>query len=224
MPDQSLLALLGGVVVSATAVLLLVWCMIRTGEHRNGRSAEQPSKNTNELPTAEEAKTLIDLDSEKVEGLRKELKRLTLEREIVASAMRSIYEAEAKGEVDSITKNEMLEKYNADLRRLEGEITKRKGITEQFDLREERERLAKQLSEIDEKLRHIDASKQFETSSETAIEDSKIAAREDGSSSTPSDQCGNRAKTRSAVEERIDAIRAEVLKAIERLERLEAEG
>jgi len=50
----------------------------------------------------------------------------------------------------------MLEKLKADLKRLEDDITRKKKLTEAFDLKTEREQLTSRLREIDKRLELFD--------------------------------------------------------------------
>lgn len=113
---------------------------------RNGRknlekrqetlSMEHPSFDTNEvLPDKSEHSLtgIISHTSEEISQAREELKRFTVERDIIAAGLKHIYEAEAKGTIDVATRDEMIRKYKTDLRRMDEELAARKRITQLQD-------------------------------------------------------------------------------------------
>ncbi len=112
-----------------------------------------------------------------VSKARDRLRLASLERDIIGDALTKIYEAEAKGQINEPEKNQLLQRYKTDLKRVDGEIDTPKTET-------------------------------------TQTPPAAPAAKE----RPPRDKPKNKA------EERLETIREEVLKAMERLEQIETEG
>ncbi len=227
--DQSLLAVLVG--GTGTLAFLSLLLKFKRGNAKPDPEGEDLSSSYigKKLPVKQNVDIVphTDVSINAIQTAKEEIKRLTLERDIVSMGLRSVYEAEAKGAINRKTKDQMLEKLKADLKRLDEDISSRKKLTEAFDLKMEREQLTSRLREIDKRLVQFDsAGAQIQTpnhhDTNLVLEDKQAEAQEKEISVENHDE--DRVKTRLRVDERIDAIRADVLQAIERLERMEAEG
>ncbi len=169
----------------------------------------------------------INTTTDSITVAREELKRLTLERDIVTMGLKSVYEAETKGAISKRTKDQMTEKLKADLKGLDQEISGRRRLTEAFDLRIEREQLTGRLKEIDERLKQCELVGPPIGIPDCSTPGSVLGDKQTGSPTKENlaeKQIEDRARARPKVEDRIDAIRADVLQAMERLERMDAEG
>jgi hypothetical protein len=161
-----------------------------------------------------------------VNRARDTLKILRLEKQILGSAVTTIYESQSKGVISEAERDQMLEKYKVDLKRLEKGIEENRQVVELHDLQLEREELIKnfesKLSAIDSRLKGL--------KSVPAVNSEKDGAerwKEEGNSQT--------SQTRETTinpdpqpiadpEKRIEQIREEILKAMDRLEQIETEG
>jgi hypothetical protein len=152
-----------------------------------------------------------------VNRAREELKVLKLERQILGSAVTTIYESHSKGVISEAERDRMLEKYKVDLKRLEKGIEENQQIVDLHDLEVEREELIRnfqtKLGEIDAKLKGLKtgAPAPIKTPETTPTDQ----AQESKSSSNP--------QTIADSEKRIEQIREEILKAMDRLEQIETE-
>jgi len=176
----------------------------------------------------------VELRSEdEIQKAREELRALNLQRQITTAAMTSIFEAEAQGKISRTSRDRLVEQYKAQLKTLDEQIAERKKTTELSDLLSERQELVKsfeqRLVEIDERLRQLNAPAESVSSTPSLGNQSEDAAQImnptttlEGSNSGEQNKPKERAKSRA--EERIDAIREEVLKALERLQQIESEG
>jgi hypothetical protein len=182
---------------------------------------------------AEPSSGQIPLQSvDEVQKAREELKALNLQRQIVTSALTAIFEAEAQGRISHGGRDSLVETYKSQLKALDDQIAEKKRITEASDLLSEKEELVKnfekRMAEINERLKQFDTSVvRFPT---TASENPQIGMVQatDAQLTSPGSNNGEERKsdekTKNRTEERIQAIREEVLKAIERLEKIESEG
>ncbi|MFH0848491.1 MAG: hypothetical protein V1857_03205 [archaeon] len=194
-------------------------------------STEQRLSGMNEVSPNKPEHLIIETTTHTAEEMRKareELKRLTIERDIIVAGMKHIYEAETKGKIDAATKDEMIGKYKNDLGRLDEELAARKRITEAQDLKTEREQLIIRLKEIDQQLEpynsidpHV-ATQNLDTPLSPLTEADSLTVVE--SHNRFHKERERQIDVRQRAEERVEAIRAEVLQAMERLERIEAEG
>jgi hypothetical protein len=175
-------------------------------------------------------KTVTEADIVKA---RNKLRVANLERDIIGDALTKIYEAEAKGTINDSEKNQMIQPYKNDLKRVDAEIDTHKKTVDLFELEAAKEDLFKRFQEtfleIQARIEKIKPSlgqpspiefKAVEQKQETA----KPETPEQSEESTPPREKPPREKARNKAEEKIETIREEVLKAMERLEQIETEG
>ncbi len=119
------------------------------------------------------------------------------------------------------------------MRALDEQITEKKRITELSDLMNEREELVKnyqqRITEIDGRLQQLNGSPGSVPTTPSVGDTTQGTVRPQNSPivSSAGDSGEEKKpveKTKNRTGERIDAIREEVLKAIERLEKIESEG
>jgi len=222
------------------AVMITVFFKRRAKLHSTRQTSDDQEKTSVSQQTTVEAKTpepLLDSaqlrSDDEVEKAREELKALNLQRQITTSALTAIFEAEAQGKISRASRDGLVETYKAQLKALDEQIAERKKITELSDLLSEKEELVKsfeqRLAEIDERLRQLNAPSVLIPSipplgnpSQEAVKMENPTTELRGNDSGEERKPKERVKSRT--EERIDAIREEVLKALERLEQIESEG
>src|SRR5437667_12288077 len=89
-------------------------------------------------------KTVTESD---IANARNKLRVANLERDIIGEALTKIYEAEAKGTINEPEKNQMLQRYKTDLKRVDGEIDTHKKTVDLYDLESAKEDLLKSFHE-----------------------------------------------------------------------------
>ena len=160
---------------------------------------------------------------------RDKLRLASLERDIIGDALTKIYEAETRGQINDAEKNQLLQRYKTDLKRVDSEIDTHKKTVDLYELESAKEDLLKsfqeKMLEIDLKISQIKPT--VTTSTETTPKPSEPPKTE----TSPTPPTTNSPKERPAkekpknkAEERLETIREEVLKAMERLEQIETEG
>jgi hypothetical protein len=168
---------------------------------------------------------------EAVNRARDTLKVLKLERQILGSAVTTIYESQTKGTITEAERDRLLEKYKVDLKRLEKAIDENQDVVDLYDLEVEKEDVIKnyktRLAEIDAKLKELKSGSRSEspmrlTQGQT---EKKISgeSREGQPSQDPQEKQKEEEQVTDA-EKRIDKIREEILQAMDRLEQIETEG
>jgi hypothetical protein len=165
-----------------------------------------------------------------VSKARDRLRLANLERDIIGDALTKIYEAEAKGQISEGEKNQLLQRYKSDLKRVDGEIDTHKKTVDLFDLESAKEDLLKsfheKMLEIDLKISQIKPTIVF-TSEPKAVQSAQPTKTETPPTAQPPAQPREkppRERPKNKAEERLETIREEVLKAMERLEQIETEG
>ena len=155
------------------------------------------------------------ISEDEVSKARDALKVLRLERQIVGSALTTIFESESKGVISQTERDRLVNKYKVDLDQLDKAIEQHQSVVELCDLQDYREGLVREfntkLAEVDGKIRNLKAGNvdqlqnlQLENSMPHAVP-------------APQDQVND-------AERRVEQIRDEILKAMDRLEQLESEG
>jgi len=161
-----------------------------------------------------------------VNRAREELKVLKLEKQILGSAVTTIYESHSKGVISEAERDRMLEKYKVDLKRLEKGIEENQQVVDLHDLEVEREELIKnfqtKLEEIDSKLRRLKTGDPVKAPEKS--ESGNPKNKENTSTGTPHEsKKDSNPQSMTDSEKRIDQIREEILKAMDRLEQIETE-
>ena len=160
---------------------------------------------------------------------RDRLRLASLERDIIGDALTKIYEAEAKGVINEPEKNQLLQRYKTDLKRVDGEVDTHKKTVDLYDLESAKEDL---LKSFHEKMLEIDLKiSQIRPTTTIAPEEKTVqpppTPKTDPAQTTPTTPAKERPareKPKNKAEERLETIREEVLKAMERLEQIETEG
>jgi hypothetical protein len=171
--------------------------------------------------------TPLTTSTEIVDKAREALKVLRLERQIIGSAVTTIYESHSKGVISQAERDRMLERYKVDLKRLEKGIEENQQVVDLHDLEVEREEAIRsfnaKLAEIDAKLRNLKSG----SPSLKPEKEPSGRGKDNRQDQNTSSQESNSDPVQPAVsdsEKRIDQIREEILKAMDRLEQIETEG
>ena len=164
---------------------------------------------------------------------RNKLRVANLERDIIGDALTKIYEAEAKGTINDSEKNQMIQPYKNDLKRVDSEIDTYKKTVDLYELEAAKEDLFKRFQEtfleIQSRIEKIKPSLGPLPPLEIKpLEEKPVPAKteppEQAEENTPPKEKPPRERARNKAEEKIETIREEVLKAMERLEQIETEG
>jgi hypothetical protein len=162
---------------------------------------------------------------------REILKVLKLEREIIGTALTTIYESEVQRIITRDERDRLLEKYSSDLKVLESRISEHQRIVDTFDLEAARNELVdsyrEKLSEIDKKLADLRSGVTATPSPASEIKSDQANIPGEADQAAPQSDvkaAGTGLDAKIRTEKKIEAIKEEVLKAMERLEQIESEG
>ena len=193
---------------------------------------EKPVNTTEPFPVPDiMKKTVTDSDVSKAQ---ERLRVASLERDIFGDALTKIYEAESKGQITETERNQLVQRYKVDLKRVDAEVDTHKKVVDLHELESAKEDLLKsfheKLMEIDLRINQIKPSIPQQSAQEVKVlTTTPPPAKEEPSQAAPAQPPANREKPakerpKNKAEERLEAIREEVLKAMERLEQIETEG
>ncbi len=213
-----------------TAPFTLITLILLFGRKK---TEQEENKNTTEpingerFPVPDRLKKTIT--SNDVSRSRDRLRLASLERDIIGDALTKIYEAETKGQINDSEKNQLLQRYKTDLKRVDGEIDTHKRTVDLYELESAKENLLKsfqeKMLEIDVKISQIRPT--VTTTPEPMVKPSEPPKTETSPTPLPTNAPKERPakeKPKNKAEERLETIREEVLKAMERLEQIETEG
>src|SRR5256712_6164816 len=194
-------------------------------EQENTNIAESIKKEPFPVPDILK-KTITSSD---VSKSRDRLRLASLERDIIGDALTKIYEAETRGQINDSEKNQLLQRYKTELKRADGEIDTHKRTVDLYELESAKEDL---LKSFQEKMLEIDLRiSQIRPTVSTTPEPVAKPSEPPKTETNPTPPATNPPKERPAkekpknkAEERLETIREEVLKAMERLEQIETEG
>jgi multidrug efflux pump subunit AcrA (membrane-fusion protein) len=233
LDDPSVYALIALVVALAGGLAFFV---LRS----RGKKRQKPEEMWEERPRADLAglpfKVVKSVPREDASQAKNELRMLDLEREILSDAIRRLYEAQAEGKITEEERERLAQTYKARMMAVKDAITKDESVVALHELESMQEDLIKLFSErFDELTGKIDELRtrvDVKPIKEIAIPTEKPTFPEDLEEKSPEEEKAKKrrrptqAKTtpRSEAEKRIDEIRAEVEKVLDRLGQMEVEG
>lgn len=218
------------VVAAIVAVAILAWFFSR--EEGKGKVEEEKVKRKEESIKAVPFRVERSVSNDEASKAREELKTLEIEKEITSYALTRLYEAEAEGKLTMNERDSLVDKYKKQMQLLDSQIRKDQLVVDLHDLEGSRSELVKmfydKFDEIDKKIEGI--------RSKLGITPQKVISvtppatpeekREKGKETKPKKVVKKKKKIpppKTEAEEKIVAIREEVLKVLERLEQIETE-
>jgi len=177
---------------------------------------------------------------EEAQEAKERLKMLDLEREILSFAIRRLYEAQAEGKITEEDRERIAERYKSRMMKVRDNISKSESVVALHELESMQEDLIKLFSERFDELGkkvedlrtrlEIKAEKEEEAAAAPTIE--LPSAEETATSEKDKEREKKKARRKPTpaptpktdAEKRIEEIRAEVEKVLERLGQIEVEG
>ena len=208
---------LGAVVVA----LITIYIMRRGRQNISTEPLEVPEAAA--VLSLKGERTVTPFDAQKS---RKELRTLDVEREILSFGIRRIYEAQAEGKIDEKERDRLAENYKQRMREIKESITEKESVVALHELESMQVDLIKlfndRFDEINEKIGGLRVNLGMKPKPEVPEPSPELP------SSRPEKAEMKRRKPskpkKSEAEERIDQIRAEVEKVLERLGQMETEA
>jgi hypothetical protein len=211
-----------GVAVGAVIVALITYYLTRS---RRKETSQEPS----EVPEAaamfslKGERTITNFDAQKS---KKELRLLDVEREILSYGIRRLYEAQAEGKISEKERERLADGYKQRMLEIKNSVSKNESVVALHELEAMQEDLIKlfnnRFDEINNKIGSLRVNLDIKPAPEIP----------EPTPTLPSSQPEKAKRTRrkpstpkkTEAEERIDQIRAEVEKVLERLGQMETEA
>jgi len=233
LDDYVLIALVALVVILASGLAFLA-SRRRGGKEKTTAEGEEerPEPDLSGLPF----KVGKSVPREDASHAKNELRMLDLEREILSDAIRKLYEAQAEGKINEEERERLAQTYKARMMSVKEAITKDESVVALHELETMQEDLVKLFSErfddltgkIDELRTRVDLKPIKEVAIPTPRpplpEDMEEKVSEDEKVKRKKKQTTPKTTPRTEAEKRIDEIRAEVEKVLDRLGQMEVEG
>ena len=211
------------VAVGAVIVALIAIYMMRT--ERKKRVSEEPSegKESPSILPLRTGRTITNFDAQKS---KKELSRLDVEREILSFGIRRIYEAHAEGKIDEKERDRLAQDYKARIKEIKDSITENESVVSLHELEGMQEDLIKlfneRFDEINKKIGGLRIN--LDVAPKPVAPKPKTVAASPSLEKIEKKRRKLSKPKKTEAEERIDQIRSEVEKVLERLGQMETEA
>ena len=216
------LAIIGVVIGAATIALLTLYAM-KAGKKEKEKPLEMPPETSEKWPSRIE-RSVTTNDAKKA---KEELITLDLEREILSYAIRRLYEAQAEGKITEEERERLARGYKDRMMNIKEMISRNESVVALHELEAMEEDLVKLFSErfdeINHKVEDLRSHLEFKPIKEVPIPSPTPP-------SAPPETRKGRGRRRptppkkTEAEKRIEEIRAEVEKVLERLGQIEVEA
>jgi hypothetical protein len=218
-PDLAII----GVVIGAVAITLLTLYTMKEKTPKKQQPVKAPPETSEVWPSRIEHSVTTD-DAKKA---KEELRTLDVEREILSYAIRRLYEAEAEGKITEEERESLARGYKDRMLNIKDLISRSESVVALHELEAMQEDLIKLFSDrfddINQKVEDLRSHLDFKP-----VKTAPIPTR--APPSAPPETGKERGRRRpkapkkSEAEKRIDEIRAEVEKVLERLGQIEVEA
>jgi hypothetical protein len=216
------------VLVFALAIGAVILALITIYIMRRGRK-----ETTVEPPEVPEAAAILPLKGERTvtsfdaQKSQKELRLLDVEREILSFGIRRIYEAHAEGKIDDKERDRLAQDYKERMREVKDSMTEKESVVALHDLESMQDDLIKlfneRFDEINKKIGGLRVNLNITPKAVTPkpAPSAAPAFRPENAKRKPKKPTKPK---KTEAEERIDQIRSEVEKVLERLGQMETEA
>ena len=154
-----------------------------------------------------------------LEKARKELNSILLEKELLANALTRVYEAEVQNKITKEEREELTRKYSSQMKVVEEKLGNTELLIEVGDLENLRNELINLFEQkIDLIEKRLDQSKIKLNQIIGNLQIAKEASKEEKQKETPKEKPKS-----TEVDDKVNALREEVLQALDRLEQLDFE-
>ena len=222
-------------VAASATVLVITYSTITRRKDKKGETERPQPIQVPEAMKKWRYRGLKSVSPEEVKKAGEELRMLGLEREILSDAIRHLYEAHAEGRITEVEREDLARSYKARMRRVKEAFEKNQSTVALHELETMQEDLMKLFNErFDTLSTKIDSLRsQVGIETEEKLIPTQILSQIEGvpeektpSKRTPAKKSQRKPKKpkKATAEERIEKIRTEVEKVLDRLEQMEAEG
>jgi hypothetical protein len=224
--------------VSAIAIILVLIYATRTGRKKKKTPPETPVVvDARESWLTRALKTERTVTSEEAKKAKDELRALDLEREILSFAIRRLYEAQAEGKITEEERERLASHYKSRMMHVRDTIARSESVVALHELEAMQQDLVKLFSdrfdELGKKVEELRTTLQLKAAEEEMrVPTAPTPALEPLTEAEPEEKEKKKVHKKTAptpprktdAEKRIDEIKAEVEKVLERLGQIEVEG
>ena len=233
MPLEELATYIIVVLGAVIACSLIIYAMKKRGKKEEKFTAKDEELETELKPIP--FKIVKSVSPEEAARAKEELRILDLEREILSDAIRRLYEAHAEGKITEEERERLAQTYKTRMMVVKEAIAKDESLVALHELEAMQEDLIKLFSErfdeISSKIEELRSKVEAKPIKEITIPAAKASPKPPVEEKPPAEEKEKRkrkpasAKTspRTEAEKRIEEIRAEVEKVLERLGQMELE-
>jgi len=226
------------IMVAAGAVALALVLLYATKNERRKKKepSEKPSIEAKESWLARALKTERSITSDEAKKAKDELKIMDLEREVLSYAIRRLYEAQAEGKITEEERERLAQWYKSRMIEVRDTISRHESVVALHELETMQEDLVKLFSdrfdELGEKVEELRTQLQLKKVEEEVIVPTAPELTHEPAAESEKEKEKKKirrkpaptAPPRSEAEKRIEEIKAEVEKVLERLGQIEVEG
>ena len=208
------------VVAAAASLALFLLYAMKTGEKREKEPLEAPPAVEEKWPPLRAERSVTVVEARRA---RDELRTLDLEREILSFAIRRLYEAHAEGKITEEERERLAHRYKSRMAKIKETISRSESMVALHELEAMREDLLKLFSErfdeVNEKIKEIGSRIGIKPVMEAPAPPPAPPVKEKRKVRRPP-----RLPPKTEAEKRIEEIKAEVEKVLERLGQIEVEA
>ncbi|MFQ6065640.1 MAG: hypothetical protein ACE5L6_09255 [Candidatus Bathyarchaeia archaeon] len=206
--------------LGAVSAALIILFAIRAGKRRK-EPVKSPQSEYRLRPATE--RTIAPAEAKEAQN---KLRMLGLEREILSHAIRRLYEAQAEGEITEEERERLAERYKERMRRIKKAISRSESVVALHELEEMQEDLVdlfnRRFDELNEKIEGFRSSLGIKPAEEVSVAPPTPTPEPTRKRETKAPR-RRRAPKKTEAEKRIEEIKAEVEKVLQRLGQIEAE-
>jgi len=222
------------VAVGAVAVALVLLYATRAGRRKKKAPPETPVVEARESWIARALKTERTVTADEAKKAKDELRALDLEREILSFAIRRLYEAQAEGKISEEERERLATRYKSRMMKVRDTISQSESVVALHELEAMQDDLVKLFSdrfdELGKKVEDLRTQLQLKTVEEETLVPTALAPTPEPTTESEKEKKKARKKAaptparKTEAEKRIEEIKAEVEKVLERLGQMEVEG
>ena len=215
------------IAVGAIIVALVTIYITRIKKDETTEEVKEVLEKEETLLPLKGQRTVTPFDAQKS---KKELRLLDVEREILSFGIRRIYEAHAEGKIDEKERDRLARNYKQQMHEIKDSITEKESVVALHELESMQEDLIKlfndRFDEINQKIGGLRTNlhiipKTIEPKPERGSSKAKII---EGVDDAPKKKREPSKPRKTEAEEKIDKIRSEIEKVLERLGQMETEA
>jgi MFS superfamily sulfate permease-like transporter len=229
-------ALTIAIIIVGVVIACLIVIFALRGRGKKRKKASEEAKSEAEL-TGFPFKVVKSVPQEDASHAKEELRILDLEREILSDAIRRLYEACAEGKITEAERERLAQTYKARMMTVKDAISRDESVVALHELEDMQEDLMKlfneRLDDLNKKIEQLRSKTETKPLKEITIVPKETANEATGpeEKASPEDKAKKKRKPaaskpspRTEAERRIEEIRTEVEKVLDRLGQMEIES